>query len=76
LSNVSNNNLVVSGTNSGESDIMLGMFVSHRESGKIVIADQITAISGEKFYFGGIKFKTDGSMKTGMYDIEISDGKV
>lgn len=71
----SNNNLIVSGTNNGDEDMMLGMFVSHRESGDIVIADQITALSDEKFYFGGINFKTDGSMKTGMYDIEISDGK-
>lgn len=71
----SDGNLVVSGVNGINSDIMLGLCVSHEESGNIVLADQITAEAGEKFYFGGINFKSDGSMKTGMYSVEISDGK-
>ncbi len=71
----SDGNLVVSGASSLNSSVMLGLCISHEESGNIVLADQINAAAGEKFYFGGINFKSDGSMKTGRYLIEVSDGK-
>lgn len=67
-------NLIVSGENSTQSDVFLGLCISHKDSGEIVLADQITAAAGEKFYFGGIKFKSDGTMKTGTYLVEVSDG--
>lgn len=67
-------NLIVSGENSTQSDVLLGLCISHKDSGEIVLADQITAAAGEKFYFGGIKFKSDGTMKTGAYLVEVSDG--